>query len=263
MLDFSDKAPTQYTLYQNELNGKYYLMGVYMDDYKKAKYSGVFCTEVPEKKIPKMKMELKEFDNELLSLLDKDGYANDEGRKKGLDYPFGIKNVFTRDDVSMDLVLEYNHEERNINTTSRGQIINTVSLLSGPIVDIHFVNGSIKFTRIPKSQKHAITNAYNSCYSFKVGNKLVFLYNDTKRNTDDPIERSPSTMVNPKSAVLVAAIIDENDKIERKEIWDNGDGNYACEPISFIKLQRNSILLIQSKIGFANFKYRMAILKAE
>jgi hypothetical protein len=246
----NSKSPVFLLLWENRVDNKCYLLGVYMNEYP-GRYNGAFFTEIPSKKGSLITPVFKEFDEELLSLLDKDGFAH---KRKGLDRDYAGINMITRDDGSMDLVFEYNGRD----LTGR-----LPAFISGSVVDIHFRQGQISFNRVPKSQRNLTTNSYHSVCSYNLGNKIIFLYNEVYRNLDDPIEYSPSQWTNPNNSVLTAVVVDENDKITRKKIWDNGDAGYASEPLSFVRLKNKNVLLVQSKVGFSNYKYRMALLTYE
>lgn len=261
-IDFGDKFPVKVNFVYNKTSKNYDLIGLYTENPKRWTGNGVYKADLADVKDNRIKVAFTEMDPAILSLLDKDGFAEDGGKRKGLSREYSVVNTFTREDGSVHMVLEYSSVDNKTIMDSRNQMKSYTKYYSGSLVVVHYLkNGSVVFNRIPKSQEYTNFNAYMHAYSFNVGDKFYFIYNDTKKNVDDPIEHSPSTMSNPKSAVLILASIDENNKVERRQLWDNGDGNYACEPSNCVRLTDGNILMVQSKIGLTNFKYRMAMLE--
>ena len=119
----------------------------------------------------------------------------------------------------------------------------------------------MSFVRIPKLQSYANTNAYLSCYPFTFDDKLILLYNERDDNVERALKESPKVMGTPKNSVLVAAVINKDNELKRKIVWDNGEGRYAAE--SFLGLSGDKILIIQSKVGLSDYTYRLGMLRIE
>lgn len=90
----------------------------------------------------------------------------------------------------------------------------------GTIVNAHIKNESVAFTRIPKNQIELNTAKLVSFYPIVHQNKLMLLYNDDKDNAEKPLEKAPDAVEQFRKSVMMAAIIDEEDKLSRNIIID-------------------------------------------
>jgi hypothetical protein len=253
VLDLGDNYLKYYNMYFNTVNNKCFLLGTYSAK-RDGSSTGTFMLELADGKKKKVKPYFKDFGNDLLTIMEKDGCAKNSGKNLGLAHGFGPVKIHTRTDGSMDYVLECN----SASSLSRSTIFESLSIL-----DIHYKNGQCTFVRVPKAQRYANMNTYLSNFSFTYDDKLVLLYNEREDNMQKPMELRANTMVTPKSSVLVASVIDQDNNLTRKIVWDNGEGRYASQLLSFVGLADNRVLVVQSKVGFANLTYRLGLMNIE
>lgn len=205
------------------------------------------------------------FDEELIRLVDKDGFASDNKSDPGLSSNFRINQILARPNGSVDLVSEfyqlivtttYNPNTRSSTTSYRyfyGDIVNTN-------ID---KNGKATFTRVPKNQKFVNSNIFMGYFPFIYKDKLVLLFNDDKDNIERDLEKRPDDIMKFKNSVLAAATIDAKGVMTRQAIFSNDDEDYIALPRNFTKISDNSILISSDLIKLFKKRTRFGILKVK
>jgi hypothetical protein len=203
------------------------------------------------------------FDEDLIRLVDKDGFGNKKASDPGLSSHFRIRHIMARPNGSIDLISEYYEliistyfDKYGSRTDYRyyyGDIVNTN-------ID---KDGKATFTRIPKNQKMINMNLFMGYYPFIFKDKLVLLFNDDKDNIDRDLEKKPDDIMKFKNSVLAAATIDNKGVLSRQAIFSNDDEDYVTIPTNFTRITDNSFLIQSDLIKMFKKRTRFGILKVK
>ncbi len=245
-------------------NGNVTVAGLYKQK-SNGRITGAFYASfdgnTSEVKNPKMVT----FDEELIRLVDKDGFGSDSKSDPGLSSHFKINQILARPNGSVDLISEYYQlvisTYYNANTHST---TTSYHYYYGDIVNTNIdKNGKAIFTRVPKNQKFVNSNIFMGYYPFIFKDKLVLLFNDDKDNVDRDLEKRPDDIMKFKNSVLAAATIDVKGGLTRQAIFSNDDEDYITLPRNFARISENSILISSDLIKLFKKRTRFGILKVK
>jgi hypothetical protein len=221
ILDFQNKFVHEVSL-QFNTDGNITMLGLYRNKYN-GYVSGSFMAmfDKATKKVTMKKMEQFPLDN-LLTYVKKDGQGSikDEG---GLSGRFRIMGTNKRNDGSVDLLTELNYMYivRSYNNSTHTYREYPV-YVAGDIVVINYKkDGKVVYTRVPKSQKQTYTN---DCVSFRwmnQGNNLLLFYNDSKKNLNRDLEKSPKAMGKTNKTEFVMASVSDKGILNRQSVFSN------------------------------------------
>jgi hypothetical protein len=222
-----------------------------------ANFNGATDAVITSKTVP--------FDEEILTMIDKDNFGSDSKSDPGLYDEYKIIGVRVRNNGSIDIVSEYQEVVQVTSTNANG----TGSRVSyryyyGSIVNTNISKtGSVIFTRVPKNQKHA-SSYLNwrdvgrlSAYPLVYNDKLVLLFNDDKDNVDRDLSKKPDDIMNFKSSVLVAATINAKGELTREAIHNNDDDDYVVSPRYALKSDENTYILTADLFKFLKFRTKV------
>ncbi len=205
------------------------------------------------------------FDEELVRLVDKDGFGSDNKKDPGLSSNFKINQILTRPNGSVDLVSEF--YQLIISTTynsQTGRSTTSYRYYYGDIVNTNITkDGKATFTRIPKNQKAVNMNLFLGYFPFIYKDKLVLLFNDDKDNIDRDLEKRPDDVMNFKKSVLAAATIDANGVLSRQAIFSNDEEDYIALPRNFTKISDDAILISSDLFKLFKKRTRFGVLKVK
>lgn len=231
------------------------LLGMYKNKHN-GHINGVFYAELDAETKSINNTKSTAFPQSMVDMIKKDGFASKKESDPGLYIPYVALAPVIRDDGSIDYLLEYRILETV--TISNGRSTTTTYRYTyGTIIDAHFADGNVAFTRIPKYQTQTSSNAYLSIYPFLYQNKLILLYNDNKDNVDKDLSKSPDGIIMSKRAVLMAATIDEKNQLSRDVIMDvKGSDNYITNISWITKIDKNTLMFTQKKLKMMSNKTR-------
>jgi hypothetical protein len=238
-------------LYKEKVNGR--LSGIIY-----ANFNAATSEVITNKAVP--------FDEEILTLIDKDNFGSDSKSDPGLYDEYKIIGVRVRNNGSIDIISEYQEIIRRTTSGANGIGSSRVyySYYFGSIVNTNISKtGNITFTRIPKNQKHT-SSYYNwrdagrlSAYPLVYNDKLVLLFNDDKDNVDRDLSKKPDDIANFKSSVLVAATINAKGELSREAIHDNDDDDYVVSPRYALKSDENTYILTADLFKLLKFRTKV------
>ncbi len=266
VLNMGENFVDQSILSFNKISGIVTVGGMYKQKLK-GKINGVFYASLDAKTDVITSPKLVPFDSEILTRIDKDGFASDNEKDPGLDKYYKIIHVAKRPNGSIDLVCEYRYFSETYYMGSQGSSGYTqYSYQYGTILNTNIDKaGKAIFTRVPKNQKFSARNfSFNGFLSFFptiYKNNLVLLFNDDKDNIDRDLNKKPDDIMNFKSSVLAAATIDEKGVLTRQAILSNDDEDYICLPMSFTQISENSIMVISDLFKMFKKRTRYGIMK--
>lgn len=243
----------------NKKTGKAVIMGMYKNKHN-GHVNGVYYSELDAESNSFTNIKSTAFPQTMVELIKKDGFASKKESDPGLFIPYMALNPIIRNDGSIDYLLEY--RLLTMVTMSTGRSTYTFPRYRyGTVVDAHFTDGAVTFTRIPKYQIEDHLNDLLSVYPLLYGNKLILLYNDDKDNADKELSKSPDAITNFKKAVLMAASIDENNKLSRDIIMDvKGSDDYITNIKLVEKIDNNTLIITQKKMKMMSTKTRYGTL---
>ena len=244
--------------------GNITVAGLYKQRYN-GRITGVFYANLDantnEVKSPKM----VNFDEELIKLVDKDGFGSDNKKDPGLSSNFRINHILTRPNGSIDLISEFYELKIYTTTNSQtGRTTTTYRYYYGDIVNTNISkDGKSVFTRVPKNQKFNNSTLFLGYFPFMYKDKLVLLFNDDKDNVDRDLGKTPDDVNNFKKSVLAAATIDDKGNLSRQAIFSNDEEDYIALPRNFTKISNESILISSDLIKMFKKRTRFGVLKVK
>ncbi|MDI9320523.1 MAG: hypothetical protein QM530_08640 [Phycisphaerales bacterium] len=243
----------------NAKTNKVSIIGMYKNK-NNGHVNGVYYTEMDAETNELTKTKITAFPQSMVELIKKDGFASKKESDPGLFIPYVALDPIIRENGSIDYLLEY--RLLSIITYSNGKTTYTVVRYTyGTAVDAHFQDENVTFTRIPKHQIEEGDNSLLSFYPLMYHNKLILLYNDDKDNVDKELEKSPDAISNFKKSVLMAASIDENNKLSRDIIMDaKKSDNFVTRIPKIQKIDDNTLIFTQARIKLMSTKTRYGTL---
>jgi hypothetical protein len=274
ILNMGENFVDQSILSFNKNSGIVTVGGTYRQK-QKGKINGVFYASLDAKTDVISSPKLVPFDAEILTKIDKDGFASDSEKDPGLDKYYEIVHVAKRPNGSIDLICEYRYLRVTYVTQQRGGTGLSIGFNNGyyeyyyqygTIVNTNIdKNGKAIFTRVPKNQKFTIRNqkfdAFLSFFPMIYKENLVLLFNDDKDNVDRDLEKKPDDVMNFKQSVLAAATIDVKGNLSRQAVFSNDEEDYISLPSRFTKIDDNSILVISDLFKLFKKRTRYGIMK--
>jgi hypothetical protein len=238
-------------LYKQKVNGK---------------INGVFYASLDAKTDVISNQKLIPFDTEILTKIDKDGFASDKDKDPGLDKYYEIVHVAKRPNGSIDIISEYRYFSETWVQPQRGSSYYVYRYQYGTIINTNIdKQGKAIFTRVPKNQKFLIRDmtfdAFLGFFPFIYKDNLVLLFNDDKDNIERDLEKKPDDIMKYKNSVLAAATIDVKGGLTRQAVLSNDDEDYICLPSRFSKIDADNILIVSDLFKVFKKRTRYGILK--
>lgn len=209
------------------------------------------------------------FPNDLIEMVDKDGFGSDSQKDPGLSNNFRIEHIINRDNGSVDLIAEFYllRVTTTTNTGSNGQITSVTTTYTHTYGDIVNTNidkdGNAIFTRIPKKQISSSGTSQLGFFPMVFGDKLVLLYNDDRDNVDKDLSKKPDAVTNFKRSVFMAATVNAKGVLTRQAIYDHRDEDYVTHPSSIRKIEDNSYLISSNLMKKFKRRTRFGVLKVK
>lgn len=239
----------------NHKTGKICMLGMYKNKYN-GHVNGVYYSELNPETNELLNTKSTAFTQELVELVKKDRFASKKESDPGLSISYVGLDPVIRDNGSVDYLMEYRLLE--IITRMVGKTYYSFPRYTyGTIVDAHFDNGKVAFTRVPKYQQEDNDNTLLSFYPYLYQNKLILLYNDDKDNAEKDLSKSPDAISNFKRAVLMAASIDDNNNMSRDIIMDVKSSDDFITNMKLVqKIDNNTLIFTQNKMKAMSSKTR-------
>lgn len=194
----------------DEKRGKFWVLGTYKDEsgYQK----GVFVQPFAIDGFKAGGINKTPFSENILELLDKDGWAKNKEKKSGLYNSISFETMLLEDGS-----LNMNGEFREVVSGVR-----TSFIISGSILNIRFdeSNKTAFFTRIPKVRVSAGSTIGDSYRSFVYKDKIFIFYDDVLKNLELELSASPKRSDVYTNAVLAVATISETGELKREIVKD-------------------------------------------
>ena len=235
-MDFQSKFVHDVSL-QFNADGNILMLGLYNNVYN-SNVSGTFMAMFDKntKLVNVKKMDPFPMDD-LIYMAWKDGCGSHQEKNPGLFSAFKIIGTNKRNDGSLDLITEYNYMYIYRSTSSYGYVEYPVYIARDIVIINYKKDGKVVYTRVPKSQKQIMTNANISFKWMNQGNNLLLFYNDTKKNLDRSLSKSPKSLKKIGSSEFVMAIINEKGELQRQSVFSNSGMDVvakitSCQPIS-------------------------------
>lgn len=254
-LNLGDKFVHSSDITFNDKTNKVIILGMYKNKHN-GNINGVYYAELDPENNSINNIKKTAFNESLVELVKKDGFASKKESDPGLFIPYtGIKTII-RENGSIDYLMEY--RLLTIITYSNGRSSYTVYRYKyGTIVDAYINNGNISFIRVPKYQVQDNGTNLLSFYPTMYKNKLIMLYNDDKDNAEKDLAKSPDAISNFKRAVLMAASIDENGQLSRDILMDVKSSDDFITNINHIQdIDPNTLIFTQTKMKMMSSKTR-------
>jgi hypothetical protein len=221
------------------------LLGFYQNLDSKNR-AGIWYSKIEIKDYAISNTVFSEFEKELITILDKDGFARDNKTNYGLDPLYQIVYIGERPNGSIDITSEYRLKNAGVTTFKSGGSYYTALYYYGTIINTNISkDGKIVNTRIPKAQGFEtaplVDNNLIGFFPILIGNDLHFLYNDCKPNFEQELSKKVDGINNFQKAILVDAKVDVNGVLTRKIALDINIEKFATAPLKFIKLNENTL----------------------
>lgn len=213
---------------------------------------GTFYTKVDASLSAVKNIQMLDFPEDLLKLVDTDDQGKSGGSDPGILPYLRINHILQRDNGTIDVVCELNGVYTKRETKSGSTFITeTIKYDYGDIININLgKDGRSIFTRIPKWQE-AINADYGlGFFPIVHGNKLLLLYNDDENNLTRDLSKSPDHFAGVRRGVLVAATIDEKGNLTREAIYSFKDDKRMALPRFFSQVSGNRFKLVSLSTAF-------------
>lgn len=239
---------------KSKTGGSIFIAGTYKEN--SDNLTGVFQQEYNVSKNKFENIIKKAFPDELVELLDKDGWANTKTKNYGVEDAIDFE-LLLNEDGTANLVGEFRDIKSKTTTDVSPQrfsdnIRSTTStkewILSGSILSISFGEKETRFSRIPKMRASAGTTFGDSFQAIIFEKKVIIFYNDHKSNLEKEIDKSPDRSDNYKNSVLAAAIINEDGSVKRTTVIDQSEENFLASTNTFLRVSEDSYTLLFYKI---------------
>jgi hypothetical protein len=265
ILSMGDNFVHQSILSFNKNSGIVSVGGLYKQKVN-GKINGVFYASLDAKTDVISNPKLVPFDTDILTRIDKDGFASDKEKDPGLDKYYEIVSVLKRPNGSIDLISEYRYFSETFVMSQRGSSYTQYYYQYGSILNTNIdKTGKAIFTRVPKNQKFSSRNwNFNGFLSFFpviYKENLVLFFNDDKDNVDRDLEKKPDDVMNFKQSVLAAATIDTKGNLSRQAVLSNDEEDYICLPMQFTKIDESSVLVISDLFKIFKKRTRFGVMK--
>ena len=214
-LRIPNARPAEVLLLSSKQGDSIHIAGTYSD--KTDNLAGVFKAAMATGNLKLTAAEKSSFPTTLVEHFADDDWGNTKEKKYGISPELSSQLVETGEGISM--VAEFNRVE-----TPR----NKPFYISGDILNIHFDNKQISFTRIPKYRVSTGSFMGSSYYAFSAQGKTIIFYNDNEENLTRDIDLKPVGSSNYKNVVLVAAVIEPDGTLKREKIIDMKDQDFLA-----------------------------------
>ncbi|HEX7905249.1 MAG TPA: hypothetical protein VF487_15360 [Chitinophagaceae bacterium] len=202
--------------------------------------TSIFSQTISSSTFKEDKIQTTDFSQDLVTQLDKDGWADTKPKKYGLD---GLDMVaYELEDGSIGMVGEF---ERIAYGEKHS------ALVSGSILNVRLNSGRAVINWIPKARVSAGRTIGSSYYAFPFKDKLLVFYNDEAANLKIEVGDKYSSSNNYKNVVLVAGWMEADGKIKREKLIDLAAENFLPVGDAITLLSSSSLLVPVRKIkGF-------------
>lgn len=245
-------------------NNSITVAGLYKRKYN-GRINGAFYTTLDPNTSEIKNPTMVTFPDDLIEMVDKDGFGSDSQKDPGLSNNFRILHIMNRTNGTVDLIAEYyrldivtsyNPNTRTTTTQYRytfGDIVNTN-------ID---KNGKAIFTRVPKNQKLTNSTVFLGYYPLVHNDKLVLLYNDDRDNVERDLSKKPDDVVNFKRSIFMASTIDAKGNISRQSIYDHRDEDYITVPRSIREIEKNRYMVSSMLLKLFKKRTRFGVMQVK
>jgi len=254
-MNLGDKFVHSSEIIFNNKTNKIVVLGTYKNRHN-GNVNGVYYGALDPAKDELSSLKKTPFPAAMVELLKKDGFASKKESDPGLLVSYLGVDTRIRDNGGIDYLLEY--RRATLVTYYNGKTTYTILRHRyGSIVDAHFKDETASFTRIPKIQTQDNASNLLSFYPIVSGNKLILLYNDDDDNATRDLDRSPDDITNFRKAVLMAATIDENGKLQRDIVMDTKKSDNYITNINLVQhIDPQTLIFTQTKAKSLSSKTR-------
>lgn len=244
-----------YALNDPSYTNKIKVIGIYSNDHYFL--HGAFSGTVDKTTFEFTPGLIKEFPKKIIEKFDDDGYAKASKNKYGI-FPEIHFDLVTLPDGTIIAVGE---PIRYITVTTTENMLGQSVI--GPALILIFQNQDIVATKISKRER---VGSAKNIFIHKYGNKAVLFYHDIQSNLEKSLEEGKSVSYKElKKSLAVAAVINNDGKVNRHILEPNTDGKYSFEPTSIYVIDDNNLIfpLEKDKIGLTKIKttYQYYILR--
>lgn len=238
-------------------SGEVKIAGFYKAKYN-GRITGAFYTTVNDKDLTMSKPQVIPIPDDVIALIDVDGYAKTKGDDPGIDEDFVIQYIKKRENGSIDLVAEL-HEIKTTTSGTAGSSSTSVTYYYGDVLNIHVENNEKPiFTRIPKMQWGTSTY-FLGVYPIVYNDKLILLYNDDKDNVEKDISKKPDRIRKFGESILMAGIIDTKGKLTRQKVYSH-EGDYVTMPRFISKISDGTYLVMSGLERMFNYRTKYGLM---
>jgi hypothetical protein len=246
------------SLRYNAQTGKVYGIGTYSNLKKSGKAEwglhGFAYMVMDEDKVALEKSSFKDFSEDLIVKIAGERAAR---KDKGITSSFEIKDVITKPDGGLYMIMEEDWVQVVTTTSSNGNggtTTTTTYYYHNEDVLVTYINpsGSITwFSHIPKNQVTANDGGYrNSIYAHLINNKLHIVFNGSKEIIEMNDVSKGMTFAKGKCAII-DVVVDKEGDYKITEINNiSGENEYTITPKSMQKISPNEAVLL----GYKAFK---------
>lgn len=212
-------------------NGDLIASGLYSER-SESRAKGIFYMKLDGKSKEVIAGSTQEFDSRFIADVSGNRRVRDNRELEN----FRLDHIEFLDDGSTVIVAEQYFVMVTSNTTPDGVMTNTYHYYHNDIIVANIdVAGEIKWVaKVPKRQ-HTINQDEFSGYAFGHSKKnLFFIYNDHKRNTKVKDERRLKYFNNPRNAVVMLAVVNEQGEVEKTPLFSAREQKtYTVPRVSF------------------------------
>lgn len=123
---------------------------------------------------------------------------------------------------------------------------------------MHWIDGEVVFTRIPRDIVSPGIVAYLYYIPYSHNENLLFLYNDSKKNIEQSFESKPHNSIVQKSEVCVITV-SKDGKLKREMLLNENEKSIALFSRAWATGEKSFTFLLE-KLNFASMstnKYRL------
>lgn len=226
----------QLVMLPSKNNNSIHIGGLYFESTDNL--AGAFHTTVNTDNISLSPIIKTAFPSTTVAQFTKDGWGETSSKKYGLHPRFWLR-AMELDNGNFVM----NAEARTTIRTERSSYE-----VSGSILNVHFSQQAVVFSRVPKYRVSAGSRMGDSYTAIPYKDKVIFFYNDEVKNLEKDIYEEPSNSNVYKNVALVAAVAYPDGTVKREIVKDLQSENFMALTSDINCLNPTSLLIPFTKV---------------
>jgi hypothetical protein len=198
----------------------------------------------------------KEFSEEVLAALNEEDETSSHKDQEGLKEEFKFLDLSYKKDGSAMVILEENYEYTVSNYRGRagsfgGSYSYTTYYVTKDVITLRLSPGGVveKIHVIPKRQRFADINSYNSSLIMSTEEGTYIIFNDDKDNLAKPMGSKVKYISSMGDCVATSIFIDRNDKVTRTPLFSKEDTKAVFMPALSKRIGDKKVFFVAQKYG--------------